>query len=101
MSFQHLSVPQLVKLQEKSAVTLVDIRDQQSYLRGHIPKSQWIHEGNVDEFIASADLDIPLVVCCYHGNASQGAADHFFRQGFEDVYSLDGGFTAWAGQQPN
>ena len=26
---------------------------------------------------------------------SQGAASYLVEQGFEDVYSMDGGFTAW------
>ncbi|MDE0931482.1 MAG: rhodanese-like domain-containing protein, partial [Halioglobus sp.] len=42
-----------------------------------------------------ADRDQPLLIYCYHGNSSQGAADYFFNQGFEDVYSMDGGYEAW------
>jgi thiosulfate sulfurtransferase len=49
----------------------------------------------MDAFLAAADRDQPLLVYCYHGNSSQGAADYFFNQGFEDVYSMDGGYEAW------
>jgi len=51
--------------------------------------------GCFDAFLAAADRDQPLLVYCYHGNSSQGAADYFFNQGFEDVYSMDGGYEAW------
>ncbi len=32
---------------------------------------------------------------CYHGISSQGAAQYLVNQGFEEVYSVDGGFEAW------
>ncbi len=32
---------------------------------------------------------------CYHGISSQGAAQYLINQGFDAVYSVDGGFEAW------
>ncbi|MGO2076753.1 MAG: thiosulfate sulfurtransferase GlpE, partial [Pseudoalteromonas sp.] len=32
--------------------------------------------------------------------SSQGAANYLSEQGFEDVYSMDGGFTQWEAQLP-
>ena len=49
-----------------------------------------------DEFLATADREKPLIVYCYHGHSSQGAADYFSEQGFAEVYSIDGGFVAWS-----
>jgi len=40
------------------------------------------------------------VVVCYHGNSSQQAAQFFAGEGFNDVYSMDGGFEAWKLQYP-
>jgi thiosulfate sulfurtransferase len=34
-------------------------------------------------------------VYCYHGNMSQSAAAYFGEQGFEEAYSMDGGFSDW------
>ena len=36
---------------------------------------------------------------CYHGNSSLGGAAHLLSKGFEEVYSMSGGFAAW-GDQP-
>ena len=47
-------------------------------------------------FVSESDKDIPLIVCCYHGISSQGAAAYFAEQGFREVYSLNGGYDAWA-----
>jgi thiosulfate sulfurtransferase len=49
----------------------------------------------VKEYIESTDKEKPLVVCCYHGNSSRGAAEYFSQQGFKEVYSMTGGFAAW------
>ena len=54
-----------------------------------------VNEANVQAFVQAADRFHPLIVCCYHGNLSQGAADYFNQNGFADTYSLDGGYEAW------
>ncbi len=95
MPFKHLSVTELQLLVKEKPITLIDIRDQPSYLAGHIDGALHIDNNNVEQFLVDANRELPLVVCCYHGNSSQGAADYFNQQGFEDAYSLDGGYTAW------
>jgi thiosulfate sulfurtransferase len=41
------------------------------------------------------EFEQPILVMCYHGISSQGAAQYLVNQGFEQVYSVDGGFEAW------
>jgi thiosulfate sulfurtransferase len=43
---------------------------------------------------------VPVIVCCYHGVSSQQAAQFLIHQGFENVYSMDGGFEAWRKELP-
>src|SRR5690606_30469974 len=52
------------------------------------------------DFIAQADFDQPLIVACYHGISSQGAAAYLAHQGFSQVYSLNGGFEGWRAAFP-
>jgi len=99
MAFKHISIDDYKTLSGESEITLIDIRDAQSFTAGHIAQAIHISNENLTEFIAQADLDKPLVVCCYHGNSSQEAADYFNQQGFEDTYSLIGGYTAWIHQE--
>lgn len=99
MNFKRISALEAKALlesqdQERPA-QVVDIRDEASYTAGHIPTAIHLHNGNLQEFINSADLDSPLLVCCYHGNTSQGAAAYMAEQGFSEAYSIDGGFAAW------
>lgn len=95
MAFEHISTAELQALLNDKVITLIDIRDKASFLAGHIVGALHIDNQNVEPFMAEADRSLPLVVCCYHGNSSQGAADYFNQQGFEKTYSLDGGYTAW------
>ena len=41
------------------------------------------------------DFETPVIVCCYHGISSQQAAQFLIHQGYDEVYSLDGGYEAW------
>lgn len=81
-------------LSEAKAVFL-DIRDPQSYEAGHVEGAFNLNDGNVESFLKSADKDKALIVYCYHGISSRGAAAFFQDQGFADVYSMSGGFEAW------
>lgn len=74
---------------------VVDIRDPHSFAAGAIEGAVHISADNVDAFISQSNRSTPLVVCCYHGNASQSAAAYFSENGFEQACSLDGGYEAW------
>ena len=95
MAYTRIDVAQARELIEKSNATVVDVRDPASYEAGHIPGAKAVNEANVEAFVQAADRFHPLIVCCYHGNLSQGAADYFNQNGFADTYSLDGGYEAW------
>lgn len=84
--------------QQKAA--LVDIRDEQSFAKGRIKDSVHLTNGTLQSFMNEHDPDTPVIVCCYHGISSQQAAQFLIHQGFEEVYSLDGGFEAWRKAYP-
>lgn len=98
MSFVRISAQQAHDLLASNAL-VVDIRDPQSFAAGCIQNAIHITADNVDDFIQSADPSRPLIVCCYHGNASQSAAAYFSENGFVQTYSLDGGYEAWQALQ--
>ncbi|MCL1077858.1 thiosulfate sulfurtransferase GlpE [Parashewanella spongiae] len=93
----HINAAQLFELKQQNPDSqLVDIRDAESYAAGHTLDAQRLHNENIAQFIAEADLDAPLVVICYHGISSVSAGQYLIEQGFEEVYSLEGGYQAWA-----
>jgi thiosulfate sulfurtransferase len=73
----------------------VDIRDPRSYNQAHISGAVHLHDGNLQEFLQSADKNQPVVVYCYHGNSSLGATAFLLENGFKNVASMSGGFEAW------
>jgi thiosulfate sulfurtransferase len=82
------------KLDQKNSL-FVDVRDSGSYQAGHIPGALLLHDGNVQEFMQNTDKNADVVVYCYHGNSSLGAAAYFIENGFKKVASMSGGFEAW------
>ncbi|MCU4674359.1 thiosulfate sulfurtransferase GlpE [Catenovulum sp. 2E275] len=93
--FSHLSCQQLTELQQTQKVAIVDIRDEASFNAGHIQGAFHLTNGSLAQFMQQTDYEQPVVVVCYHGVSSQGAAQYIAEQGFEQVYSMDGGFEAW------
>ena len=98
--FQHISVQQTAELLAQQKVIIADIRDEQSYTAGHIEGAFHLTNGSLTGFMQQFEFDQPVVVVCYHGNSSQGAAQYLAQQGFEPVYSMDGGFESWRQQLP-
>lgn len=97
-NFKRISVDEAQQLiaEQAAQVQIVDIRDDESYENGHIESAFHLHNSNLQEFISSADPEQPLLVYCYHGHMSQGAAAFLAEQGFGETYSLDGGYEAWS-----
>ena len=79
----------------ESDTLVIDIRDKESFDRGHIDGALNLSNDNIENFISKTNKEKSLIVCCYHGNSSQKAAEFLVNQGFLDVYSLDGGYEEW------
>ncbi|MDY0250947.1 MAG: thiosulfate sulfurtransferase GlpE [Pseudomonas sp.] len=99
-AFKRINVAQAKQLCADGAV-MVDIRDPESFANGHPAGAIHLDNQSIAEFIAQADLDIPTIVVCYHGHSSQSAAAYLHSQDFSDLYSMDGGFEAWAHSCPD
>ncbi|WP_088919540.1 thiosulfate sulfurtransferase GlpE [Granulosicoccus antarcticus] len=82
-------------------VNIVDIRDADSFQLAHITEAVHLDNTGMQSFINDTNQDIPLIVCCYHGNMSQSAGAYLAEKGFAEVYSLDGGFAEWASRFPD
>ena len=78
---------------------IVDIRNPESFARGHIPGSENVPAPELTDRVEELDDADRVVTVCPHGQASVQAArliDSY--QGVEGpVESLDGGLEAWDG----
>ena len=93
-SFKRISIADANEMIIKGAA-ITDIRDDQSFSNGHVENAFHLTNGTLNTFVQQHEFDHPVLVFCYHGNSSQGAAQYLVEQGFEEVYSVDGGFEMW------
>lgn len=98
--FVAISVEQAQQKLSFDNTVLVDIRDLQSYSISHAVGAFHLTNDTLRQFIQSHDFSTPVIVMCYHGNSSRGVAQYLLNQGFDEVYSMDGGFDAWIKTYP-
>jgi thiosulfate sulfurtransferase len=93
--FKEISVDQAAQMHQAGKALFLDIRDPQSFEASHVPGALHLNDSNVQDFVTKTDKAKPVVCYCYHGHTSQGAAAYLADQGFEEVYSVMGGFEGW------
>jgi thiosulfate sulfurtransferase len=100
--YTDLTPPQASRLilENIENVSLVDLRDMESYGKDHIKGSiskpiddflKEIFEG----FSSSAEKNPKMVLACYTGHLSKAAAAILAEEGFTQVYSIKGGVRRW------
>ncbi len=100
MTWQRMAPEAAAQLIAEREPAIVDVRDAQSYAAARLMGAVLLDSQSVQGFIEAADKSRPVLVYCYHGNSSQGAAAWLAEKGFAEVYSLDGGFEYWRGRYP-
>lgn len=93
--FSHISAQDALTLIAEGAI-VADIRDHNNFQANRIQGALQLSNENLQNFLDNTDLEKAVIVCCYHGISSQSAAGFLCAQGFQRVYSLDGGFENWA-----
>ena len=94
-AIKQIDVQKVKEMADADSATIVDIRDPASFKSCHIPNAVLLSDYNVKQFISYTNKENPLVIYCYHGISSQGAAAYFSEQGFKEVTSMIGGFESW------
>jgi thiosulfate sulfurtransferase len=95
MAYQPLTVQQLESTLERDNAVLVDIRDECSFYRAHIPGAQHATDQAVLRLIRERRTEFHVVVYCYHGNSSRDFCLLLSGFGFTRLYNLEGGWLAW------
>ena len=78
-------------------LTLVDVREESEYAKGHIPGSIHLGKGVIERDIEGQILDTgtELILYCGGGYRSALAADNLQKMGYTNVLSMDGGWRGW------
>jgi len=75
-------------------MTLAYDRDTETF-RGPVAGDILESDFDIDDFIKNSKKNKPTIIYCYKGISSQKLAHYLSTQGFENAYSVDGGFEDW------
>ena len=93
--FRRIDVDFARTLVERGETLVLDIRDSASFEKAHIERARHVVQANLGDWVTSVEKTRPILIYCYRGVASQELAQTFSDFGFQEIYSLDGGFDAW------
>ena len=96
-SYKVLQPAGLTALINRENALVVDLSSISEFEKGHIPGSRNVVQSQFDpenKQLAAARA-MPVVAVCRTGQASAAAAKRLKQAGFEHVYWLDGGISAW------
>jgi rhodanese-related sulfurtransferase len=84
-------------MDNRQEITLVDVREESEWARGHLPGAVHMGKGVIERDIEGAfpDKDSRLVLYCGGGFRSALAADNLQQMGYTNVVSMDGGWRGW------
>ncbi|MBD0278378.1 MAG: rhodanese-like domain-containing protein [Flavisolibacter sp.] len=96
---ETLSSKKFEKKMKKRNTIIMDIRTAEEYASGHIPKSlnMDVQQENFTNRIQSLDKSRTYLLYCRSGKRSAKALNIMKENGFDKVYHLEGGITAWNG----
>ena len=85
------------RLDAREEFTLVDVREDNEWARGHLPGAVHLSKGTIERDIEVTvpDKSATLVLYCGGGFRSALAADNLQKMGYKNVISMDGGWRAW------
>lgn len=85
------------RLDSREKLTLVDVREDNEWARGHLPGAVHLGKGIIERDIEEAfpDRAAPLVLYCGGGFRSALVADNLQKMGYTNVISMDGGWRGW------
>lgn len=77
--------------------TIVDVREDNEWAKGHIPSAVHMGRGVIERDIEQKipDTNVTLILYCGGGFRSALVADNLQKMGYRKVESMDGGWRGW------
>ncbi len=80
---------------EAKKAQFIDVRTPEEYGAEHADKAVNMPLDKIETDLASLDRSKPVYIICQTGRRSQKAAETLEKNGFTDVYNIEGGTAAW------
>lgn len=93
----HLTPAQATLKMNREDALILDVRETGEWNSGHITGARHITLGQLDKRMSEIEKfkDRPIIIVCASGNRSSSACGQLKKGGFEKVFSLAGGISAW------
>ena len=96
-SFRCISASEAISLMRGEPPAIIfDVRDMASYQKAHVEGAAHLSEDRLLAWMKRLPKDAPVVIYCYHGNASKVFAQMFVDFRYSNVFSVDGGYEPLA-----
>lgn len=95
---QETDVTGVKRLRDQQATFhLIDVREESEWAEGRLPGAVHLGKGIIERDIEVRipDKDAHIVLYCGGGYRSALAADNLQKMGYDNVYSMNGGFRLW------
>ena len=98
---RYLDLPGLqsaMERRDRETIYLIDVRTREEHEEGHIPGFVWFPGGQavIEPDDSAAVKNSTIVFACDRKVRSTVTASWYRRMGFQEVFAVDGGTTAWA-----
>lgn len=93
---REITVDETIERQ-KNGARLIDVREDNEWEAGHAAGAIHLGRGVIERDIVQTfpDKTTELILYCGGGYRSALAADNLQKMGYTNVFSMDGGWTAW------
>lgn len=96
MHYNDICAADAFKMFKQQNVTILDMRDIESYDRAHISGAYLVTDQVLRSLSRPDKRDNTLLIYCYHGENSRDLANYFVKLGVSNVFNLEGGWQAWS-----
>ena len=95
--YKSLKPAELTRMINNGGTIVLDLSGSAEFEKGHIAGSRNVQptQANASHKLLANAKQTPVVLVCRSGTASHTAAKALKKQGFEQVYVLEGGVLAW------
>ena len=96
MSVHEITVDELAERLGSGSTMLIDVRQPQEFVEGHVPGARLIPLNDVPERLSELPTAGEVLVVCRSGGRSLAACEFLVANGVEAV-NVEGGTLAWIG----
>ena len=95
--YKQISQDEAKNMMDTQEVIVLDVREQDEFDAGHIPRALLLPVGTISELSAAAVIPEPdsvVLVYCRSGNRSKTASSALAKLGYTNIYEF-GGINTW------